>query len=607
VIPNESSESDRVSLALHRAAPSAAERGVCAVMFIDVVESVRLIESDEIGTIDKWLQIEAFVNGELLHKLNGRVVKMLGDGMLLEFKEVRNAIAAAFQIQDFASLTGGDDNSVSLSLKLRVGIDFGEILRKADDIYGHRVNIAARLLSLADAGEIIVSADARDRFTAGLDADIEDLGHCYLKNMTEPVRAFRVRRPGLRVARGRRPRSADIRPVLAIIPFVVESEAGDRHHIGDFLADELIHSLSRTPELAVISHLSTAAFRGRVTSLSEVRSHLHATYAVSGRLRSDNRGILAAVELADVGTGRVVWTDRLSGSMADLLSREQPLASRIVTEIASAILSRELQRARTEPLPNLQTYTLMLGAIALMHRLAPIDFMEARGMLEAVIGRASHQPVAQAWLAKWHVLRVQQGWSENVMEDARAALDLTKRALYSEPESSLALAVDGFVHTNLLKNFDIARERYERALLSNPNDSFALLLRGMLHAFCDEGRESVRDTAQALALSPLDPHRYFYDSLAASAQLTFGRYRGAAELARRSLRANRTHTSTWRVLTVAQWQLGQKEEARKSVQQLLQLEPTLTVEGYRSRAPSAGFKVCELITKSLAEAGVPLR
>jgi adenylate cyclase len=410
----------------------------------------------------------------------------------------------------------------------------------------------------------------------------------------------------LQGARGRRPRSADIRPVLAIIPFAVETAAGDCHHIGDILADELIHSLSRTPELAVISHLSTAAFRGRVASLSEVRSYLHATYVVSGRIRSDNRRVLVAVELADVETGRVVWTDRLSGSMAHLLSREQPIASRIVGEIASAILGRELQRARTEPLPNLQNYTLMLGAIGLMHRLGSTDFVEARGMLEAVIGRASHQPVAQAWLAKWHVLRVQQGWSQNVMEDARAALDLTKRALNSEPESSLALAVDGFVHTNLLKNFDIARERYDRALVSNPNNSFALLLRGMLHAFCDEGRESVRDTGQALALSPMDPHRYFYDSLAASAQLTHGRYKRAAELARRSLRANRTHTSTWRVLAVAQWQLGQKEEARKSVQQLLQLEPTLTVEGYRSRAPSAGFRVCELITTSLAKAGVPL-
>ena len=131
-------------------------------------------------------------------------------------------------------------------------------------------------------------------------------------------------------------------------------------------------------------------------------------------------------------------------------------------------------------------------------------------------------------------------------------------------------------------------------------NSFALLLRGVLHAFCDEGREAVQDTTQAVSLSPLDPHRYFYDLLAASAELTYGRYKRAAVLARRSLRANRAHASTLRVLTVAEWQLGREAEAREAARQLLQLEPTLTVEGYRSRAPSAGFRVCDLITTSLA-------
>jgi adenylate cyclase len=583
----------------------APERVICAFMFIDVVESVRLMESDETGTIDRWLQIEAFVNRELL-RLDGRVVKFLGDGMLLELKTVQNAIDAAFRIQEFASQSLGRDNGAS-PLKLRVSIDFGEVLRSPSDIYGRRVNIAARLLSVADAGEIVVSANAHDQLTPGLDADIEDLGDCYLKNVTEPVRAFRVRRAGLQGARARRPRSIDIRPILAVIPFSDDSTEFEGRHIGDFLADELIHSFSRTPELSVISRLSTTAFRGIAANLTYLRSHLHANYVVSGRFRSDRGRLLVDVELADVETGGVIWTDRLSGSVQDLFSRDRQLVGRIIGQISSAILARELQQARTKPFPNLQTYTLLLGAIALMHRMVLADFMEARVMLEAVISRASHQPVAQAWLAKWYVLRVQQGWSANVMKDALAALDLTKRALNSDPDSSLALAVDGQVHANLLKDFEIARDRYNRALQSNPNNSVALLLKGMLHAFCDEGRDAVRDTGQALALSPLDPHRYYYDSLAASAHLTRGRYKRAAELARRSLRANRCHTSTWRVLTVAQWQLGQEEDARQSAQQLLKLEPTLTVEGYRSRAPSTGFKVGELITRSLAQSGIPIR
>ena len=142
------------------------------------------------------------------------------------------------------------------------------------------------------------------------------------------------------------------------------------------------------------------------------------------------------------------------------------------------------------------------------------------------------------------------------------------------------------MHTNLLKRFDIAQQRYDLAIQSNPNNSLALLLKGMLHAFRDEGEQAVRDTELALTLSPLDPHRYFYNSLAASANLTAGHYARALDLAKRSLRANRMHTSTWRVLTVAQWQLGMREEASNSAQQLLKLEPALTVSSYLVERPA---------------------
>ena len=165
--------------------------------------------------------------------------------------------------------------------------------------------------------------------------------------------------------------------------------------------------------------------------------------------------------------------------------------------------------------------------------------------------------------------------------------------------------MDGFVHTNLLKRFDIARERYSLAIKYNPSDSLALLLKGVLHAFCDEGEQAVHDTELALTLSPLDPHRYFYDSLTASANITAGRYERALELAKRSLRANRTHTSTWRALTVAQWQLGMRQEACDSAQELMKLEPTLTIGGYLKRAPSASYAIGRTVADILKQAGVP--
>jgi tetratricopeptide (TPR) repeat protein len=270
-----------------------------------------------------------------------------------------------------------------------------------------------------------------------------------------------------------------------------------------------------------------------------------------------------------------------------------------------AVMTRELQRAQSQPLPTLESYTLLMGAIALMHRLSLQDFDRSRQMLQALTERVPRQPIPWAWFAKWYVLRIQQGWSNDPAMDTQLALDCGRRALDADPQCSLALAMSGFVHTNLLRRLDIAEEQYDLALRVNPNDSLAWLLKGTLHAFKGEGKIAIEHTQRALRLSPLDPHRYFYDSLAATAALSAGQYKRAIDLAKRSLRANRTHTSTFRALAISQWQLGLHDDARKTVSELLRLEPSLTISGYRERHPSSGFETGKIWSSALQGAGVP--
>jgi tetratricopeptide (TPR) repeat protein len=226
-------------------------------------------------------------------------------------------------------------------------------------------------------------------------------------------------------------------------------------------------------------------------------------------------------------------------------------------------------------------------------------------MLQALKERVPRHAIPDAWLAKWFVLRVQQGWSADPKLDARQALDCTRRALDADAHCALAMAIDGFVHTNLLKRLDIAEQRYDMALDANPNESLAWLLKGTLHAFKGEGRQAVDSTLQALRLSPLDPLKYFYDSLAATAALAAGEYERAIEHARRSLRANRTHTSTLRALAIAQVQTGRDAEARETVRELLRLEPTLTVRAYLERSPSSAFETGRIWSGALRAAGLP--
>ena len=165
--------------------------------------------------------------------------------------------------------------------------------------------------------------------------------------------------------------------------------------------------------------------------------------------------------------------------------------------------------------------------------------------------------------------------------------------------------MDGLAHTHFTKRFDTAQERYEAALLENPNDSLAWLLKGTMHAFKGEGVQAVRGTQRALRLSPLDPHRWYYDSLAATAHLAAHQFERALSAAQRSFRANRTHTSTLRAMAIAQWQLGYPVEAQKTVQDLLQLEPNLTIERWKGRSPSASYSIGEEWAEVLRKAGVP--
>jgi tetratricopeptide (TPR) repeat protein len=300
-----------------------------------------------------------------------------------------------------------------------------------------------------------------------------------------------------------------------------------------------------------------------------------------------------------------VWSRRFTDQIVGILGGERELIGKVVADVSIGLMSRELHRARSQPLPTLKSYTLLVAAIALMHRLSRDDFEEARNLLQTLADRATRQPVAQAWLAKWHVLRAQQGWSADPAQDAKLALQCTRQALDADPQSSLALAIDGLVHTHFSKRLDIAQERYEQAIQANPNDSLAWLLKGTLHAFMGDGEQAVNNTQRALKLSPLDLHSYYYDSLAATACLAARQYEDALDLGRRSLLANRAHTSTLRAMAIAQWQLGHREGARKTVRELRRLEPELTVGRYLARTPAAPYSTGKEWSNALRCAGLP--
>ena len=576
------------------------------IVFVDVVESVRLVEHDEAGATRRIRHLLVEVAGEVISAYGGRMVDERGDGLFVEFPNPAQAVACALQLHERAR----DKNSgldPEVQVHLRIGIHYAEVLTDNKLLFGHGVNLAARLTALADPGGICASAPVASQLTSGLDVDIEDLGQCYVKHVAEPIRAYRLTPTGDNRPPSRLPsRNDDLRPSVAVIPF--SSYAGPQAAIGlgDIIADQVIASLSKSNAINVISRLSTLAFRDRAAPIESIGERLSANFVVSGRYWQSGAQIHALVELADAKCGRVVWTHTATDSETAVLQPDSALISALASGISQAIFSAEVGMVRSAALPNLQSHSLLLAAISLLYRLSRRDFERAHAALEMLNERAPRHPTPLAWLARWHLFRIVQGWSDNREHDGIAALSCANRALDLDPDSSLALTMLGNAHTNFLRDLEGADALYDRALAINPNESLAWLQKGNCLSFRGDGTAALAHTERAAQLSPLDPSRHFYLSIMASAALTAGAYDRAMQAAKSSLRLNAEHVSSHRVLAIAQVLTGEIDDARATVKQILALEPQLTVAKFIARSPGASSGLAEKFGQALLVAGLPL-
>lgn len=547
---------------------------------MDVVESVRLMEQDQDDFVRRWQQLVAHAEEHILPLHDGRIVKSLGDGLMLEFASAQGAAKAAFALQYFSRLAN-EGVAAEQQVHLRAGCHLATFVKDQHDIYGTDVNLTARFCALAGPGEIVVSAELRDQLTADLDADIEDMGECHLKHVDQPVRVYRVGPAGQApVLMPQVDYKARLQRTIAVIPFEARSNEPEHFTIGELIADGVIAQLSRTAELRVISRLSSTVFRGRGTSGKEIENKLGATYALSGSYVASSGKLLITAELVDTGSSEIVWAKRIHGDVADLLQVECELSHEIASAVHDAILQTEVQQALGSPLPTLESSSLLLSGITLMHRSTRSDFDRSRQALEALIERHNRAAAPRAWLAKWYVLKVVQGMSESKDFDGKRALELTWRALDVEPQNSFVLAIQGYIHTQLSGEIELAERRLDESLSINPNESLAWLYKSVWSSMWGAPKASVREAQIATDLSPIDPMKYYYDMILACGHSMNHEYEKAIELAQRSLKANKHHQPTIRVLLHAQARSGQIEEAKFTLGKLLAEHPGLTVSAY---------------------------
>jgi TolB-like protein len=393
-------------------------------------------------------------------------------------------------------------------------------------------------------------------------------------------------------------------PSIAVLPF--RNLTGEPTHdfVAEGLVEDLIEALSRVPNFFVISRLSTLAFRNQDRHPREIGNVLGVRYVLSGSVRVLGDRLRLTIELTDTQLGAALWFSKLDERFLDLFEVQDRLSEMIVRQVAPHLHAAELKRIRVKRPDSLEAYDLFLRAQENMHNSSRAVFETSEALFDAALAKDPHYAAALAWRAYWHVLRVGQGWSPDPVNDATQADHFARSAIECNSMEPMALAVHGQVASYLYKDFDLAFRRFEAALRINANAAPAWMWSAAAHAWMGNGPRAIEEINKAMALSPYDPLMYAYNAYASIAYLVDSQYERAIECALRSLRENRTYTAAHRLLVIALVLAGRENEARASARRLLELEPGLTVAGFRRRYPGSASPQADLFCDALARAGV---
>ena len=552
--------------------------GAETIVVVDLFESVKLFENTENLANQSWARFTTIVASKLLPATQGTLIKSLGDGLMITCPDPTLALQASNQFHAVAKLIADE---FEIPFALRIGIHQCVFVHGATDIHGHGVNLTARIAGLAQPGETIITADIRDQITDGVDTHIEDMGYSYLKHFKEPVRTFRAHL-GLttNAIAPEKLTALGAKPILAVVPFKCLRSTPEDFCIGEIIADGLIGRLSGSANLRVISRLSASALReSNDVSAASIQS-LNASKLVHGSYVVNGDTVLINAQLTDLTTMEVCWSSRINSSIGDLIDAQSTALGKLTEEIQDFLFDIEVTAVAKSTMNSLNGYSLLLSGIGLMHRNSEAEFHRSYAVLEHLQERHARIPELRAWKAKWHVLKVLRGLSIDRKNDAMRALSETARALDIDPNNSLALAVEGYVLCQLTDRVDEAATRIKLALRANPNESLAWLFKSVISAADFNHTDAVGEAQHASVLSPIDPIRYFYRMLIGNAYLVAGEHDLAIRHCQDSIRLNRCHSPTVRILLTAQFEDGRFAEAKKTLNHLLELEPDLTVSRY---------------------------
>jgi len=582
----------------------AEQRRLAAILAADMVGYSRLMEADEAGTIARQKAHRAQLIDPTITEHNGRIVKTTGDGMLVEFASVVDAVKCAVAIQT-AIADRESDISDELRIQFRIGINIGDIIVDGDDLFGEGVNVAARLEGLCHPGDIYLSGSVFDQVNGKIEVIFENLGKQSLKNISKTVRVFRIstgsKNNDNSTATQSNIKNLFDKPSIAVLPFENLSNDPEQDYFSDGMAEDLITDISKISGLFVIARNSSFAFKGQTLDVKEIAKKLGVKHILEGSVRKMGPKLRVNAQLINAASGGHIWAERYDGDIADIFGFQDDIREQIVSALQVSLTPTDKALVERKPTDSVEAYDLFLRGRASYYRFMPEDLYKAIKCLNNAIEIDPNFADAYSFLAYCNF----QGFNQLLpgFDDAlERANELAEKGVKLGGTPSISLTLLGWIQT-WLHQFDQAISNLEKALALTPDDPYVLATFGNILNFCGNPQRGLQMMEKALKIEPFTPPNWKFQI--GRSYLLLGQYDQAIVQFRRMVEDAPKFIPAYTHLAFAYVETGRTEEASDAIKTVLQINSQFSVREIEKRLPYQNDDVRNRHLDSLRKAGLP--
>jgi adenylate cyclase len=585
------------------------ERRLAAILAADVAGYSRLTGLDEEGTHVRLRERLRGLADPKISEHRGKVVKHTGDGVLAEFGSVVDAVRCAIEVQRGMAEQNATVPQIK-RIEFRIGIHVGDIIVDENDIFGDGVNIAVRLEGIAEPGGVCISDDAQRQIRGKVDTAFEDMGSQNLKNIAEPMRAWRLRidasgcaaAPIEPLVESTQALALSDKPSIAVLPFENMSGDPEQEYFADGMVEEITTALSRFKWLFVIARNSSFTFKGRAVDIKEVGRRLGVRYVLEGSVRKASGKVRIAGQLIDAVTGAHLWADRFERDLTDVFTLQDDVTVAVVSAIQPKLLQTEISIAMRRRPENLTAYDFYLRAMQ------QFNLATREGNAEAI--RLAHRALeldprfgsVAALAGLCHMDNVTLGYAIDPQLDKQEAVRLIRLSLSIDDSDPDTLALAAVISAFMVGDRDSEIEMADRAVALNPNSHVAWSCRGWVYRNAGLPEEAVRSFEHAMRVSPVDPQLHLTLGGMGAVLIELGRLDEAIAAGKKAKRQNPSYSAAYRCLASAFAHLGRDAEAHEAAARVLEIDPAFTISALIARGGRSNAK---LFIEGLRKAGLP--